>query len=444
MLKWNLLQSDSNLLPALRQQPLILLLLSVLLSFGLILIASASIPIASAKLDVSYYYWLRQSIFLCIGGAGLLWVATKPIAFWEKNAFVVLLFSLLLLVLVLFPSVGTSVNGSRRWIRLAFFNVQPSEIAKFTALIFFARSLAKWRSQPERINRGSLGLLILLGFICGLVVVEPDLGTCVVLSVTLLSIMFLAGMPLIFCLAMAAAGAGLFGAAVWLTPYRLERVKTFLDPWQVAFDSGYQLTQSLIGFGRGDWWGVGLGNSIQKQFFLPEAHTDFIFAIAAEELGFIGALLILAVFAVLVGCIFQVATQAAKNHHFFSSYLCFGVAIMLAIEVGINVGVASGLLPTKGLTLPFISYGGSSLVIHLMLMGLVFQTQSLLYQTQSNEQKASSGKTPPRRKRRPNKAPPENIAAVSTAENSGGDMTDDIDFDHGIEFDRENKETNRV
>lgn len=350
----------------------------VLLSIGLVMVSSASISFSAASKfthNDGWYFAKRHGIYLLMGLALATVVVAIPISLWEKYAAHFLILTLFLLVIVLIPGIGHRVNGSRRWLNLGFTMVQTSEIAKVCAIIFFASFFSRRYQELHFGWQGFLKPLLLLGVFVFLLLLEPDFGSSVVLTVTVISMMFIVGVRIFhFLLLITVAGSGLAAIAIF-SPYRLERLKTFLDPWADPLNGGYQLTQSLIGFGRGEWVGLGLGNSLQKLFFLPEAHTDFIFAIIAEEFGLIGAIVIVGLFAALVVCIVLVAKNNLARGKVFAALATFGIAILFSFQVFVNVGVSSGLLPTKGLTLPFISYGGSSLLICCVLMAFVLRAQ---------------------------------------------------------------------
>lgn len=346
-----------------------------LLSIGLIMVSSASISFSATNLHDEWYFAKRQAIYMLIGLVAAVFVAAIPMSIWQKYAGHFLIITLILLAVVLIPGIGKSVNGSRRWLNLIIIPVQVSEIAKVCAVIFFA-SLFSRRYQELHFGwQGFLKPLLVVGVFVFLLLLEPDFGSSVVLTATVFTMMFIAGVRIWhFGLLIAIGVSGLAGVAI-LSPYRMQRLITFLDPWADQFKSGYQLTQSLIAFGRGEWFGLGLGNSLQKLFFLPEAHTDFIFAIIAEEFGLIGATTVIGLFAALIIRILMIAKKNLARGKIFAALATFGVAILFGFQVFINVGVASGLLPTKGLTLPFVSYGGSSLLVCCILMAFVLRAQ---------------------------------------------------------------------
>jgi cell division protein FtsW len=346
-----------------------------LMTIGLIMVASASIAFAALNYDDAWYFARRHGIYLMMGMMVALFVMCLPMSVWQRYSGYLLLFTLLLLVIVLIPGIGRRVNGSQRWLSLGFISIQVSEIAKVCAVIFFASFFARRYQELHFGWQGFLKPLLIVGLFVVLLLLEPDFGSSVVLCGTVFAMMFIAGVRLWHFLLLIAIGVVSLAAVAIFSPYRMQRLITFLDPWADQFNSGYQLTQSLIGFGRGEWVGLGLGNSLQKLFFLPEAHTDFIFAIIAEEFGLVGAVVTLALFAALIWRIFLLSRQNLAMGRVFPALATFGIAILFSIQVFINAGVASGLLPTKGLTLPFISYGGSSLLINCLLMGFVVRAR---------------------------------------------------------------------
>ncbi|WP_444946268.1 putative lipid II flippase FtsW [Microbulbifer sp. VTAC004] len=357
-----------------------LLPLSVLalVSIGVVMVASASIAFASDIYADPWYFLKRHLAFLAIGAVVALVVSQIPLAIWSRLSWPLLLFSCLLLIVVLVPGIGREVNGSRRWLVLAGITIQPAEVAKFCMLVFFASFLTRRNKQLHHWSSFMVPVVI-LGTVALLLLLQPDFGSVVVLSGTVLAMVFLGGarLPHTFLL-VAAAACGLALMAL-TSPYRLQRLLTFLDPWGDQFASGYQLTQSLIAFGRGEWFGVGLGNSVQKLFYLPEAHTDFIFAILAEEWGMVGGLVVVGLFVALTYSLLCLVRTALTQQKFFAALLAFGMAVQLAGQAFVNMGVASGLLPTKGLTLPFVSSGGSSLIICCALLGLALRIRSELH-----------------------------------------------------------------
>lgn len=366
---WSLSRADS----APQVDRLLLFLPLLLVSFGLVMVASASIDFAAHTYGDPWYFTKRHVVFVALSLAFGVIIFNLPSHVWHRYSIVMLLVGIGLLVAVLIPGIGKSVNGARRWLSIGGFTIQASEIAKFCFIVFFASYLAR-RIHAFRTGWSAFFTLIgILAVFVALLLLEPDFGGAVVLCMIAGAMMFMAGVPIIrfFLLALLAV-AGMALLAV-VAPYRWQRLVTFLDPWSDQFSSGYQLVQSLIAFGRGEWAGLGLGNSLQKLFFLPEAHTDFIFAIIAEEFGLIGAALVAIVFSVLVGRIVMLAMHAWRQKNLFIAFSAVGIATLLASQAFINMGVASGLLPTKGLTLPFISAGGSSLIISCGLIALLLR-----------------------------------------------------------------------
>jgi cell division protein FtsW len=347
----------------------------VLMSVGLVMVASASVAFAAANYGDAWYFAKRHGVYMAMGVTVAMVVVSIPMSVWQRYAGYFLLFTLLLLVIVLIPGVGKKVNGSQRWLSLGIISVQVSEIAKFCAVVFFASFFARRYHELHFGWQGFLKPLLVVGLFVVLLLLEPDFGSSVVLSATVFAMMFIAGVRMWHFLLLIGLGVASLGAVAVFSPYRMQRLITFLDPWADQFNTGYQLTQSLIGFGRGEWFGLGLGNSLQKLFFLPEAHTDFIFAIIAEEFGLIGATIIIGLFVALILRIFTIAKNNLAVGKAFAAFAAFGVAILFSFQVFINVGVASGLLPTKGLTLPFISYGGSSLLVSCVLLAFVMRIE---------------------------------------------------------------------
>lgn len=355
----------------------VLLLAAVTLaSLGLVMVASASITFADRDLGQPFYYAMRQAVYIGIGVL-LAWpVYRVRLALLEQSGPVVLVAALALLLAVLIPGIGREVNGSMRWINAGLFNLQVSEPAKLMILIYLAGYLARHGEELRERLTGFLKPLAILVLAALLLLMEPDFGATVVLMATAMGMIYLAGVRLWhFSGMMGMAGLSLAGLAV-SSPYRMERLTTFLNPWADPFDSGFQLTQSLIAIGRGELSGVGLGSSIQKLFYLPEAHTDFVFAVLAEELGLLGVLVVIALYAVVVWRAFAIALQAEKSGNVFAAALAYGIGIWIGLQSFINMGVNMGLLPTKGLTLPLVSYGGSSMVVMCVAIAMLLRIDS--------------------------------------------------------------------
>lgn len=344
-----------------------------LLGLGLVMVSSASMEVAAGQLGNPLYYMNRQLVYMLIGIIAMLVTLAVPVGLWEQFRFPLLFLGFALLIAVLIPGIGREVNGSWRWIALGPINVQPSELAKLFAVVFLAGYLVHRRDEVKEQWFGFIKPFMVLGPMAWLLIIEPDFGATVVLMGAATGMLFLGGVGLFrFTLLFGSLG-GLAALLVLFEPYRLQRLTSFLNPWNDPYGTGYQLTQALIAFGRGEWLGTGLGNSIQKQFYLPEAHTDFVFAVLAEELGLIGALAAFALLIFVAVRALYIGLWAEKAGRYFSAYLAYGLAIMWCGQVLINVGVNIGLLPTKGLTLPFLSYGGSSLVVCCISLGLLLR-----------------------------------------------------------------------
>ena len=346
---------------------------ALLLCLGLVMVASASVAVADRHTGEALYYFYRQAVYAGIGLAAAAWLLMIPMSVWEHSSFALLALALLLLAVVLFPGVGREVNGARRWINLGLFQLQASEPARLALLMYLA-AYAVRRSEELRASWTGLAKPMLpLAAAVGLLLLEPDFGAAVVLSAVAFMLLFIAGARLRDLALLGGASAAAFAALLYSAPYRVERLLSFRDPWAHAFDGGFQLTQSLIAIGRGQWFGVGLGNSVQKLLYLPETHTDFIFAIYAEELGLFGVLLLLGLLGSLLyaGC--RIAARALEQQQFFGGYLAYALSYWLALQALLNIGVNMGVLPTKGLPLPLMSYGGSSMVICCVSLALILR-----------------------------------------------------------------------
>jgi len=352
---------------------LLVAMLGALISIGLVFSYSSSIAVAEVNLGDSFYYLQRYLMFLCVGlGVGFL-VLQVPTAYLLKFSPWLLFLALILLVIVLIPGVGQTRNGSTRWLGVGSLTFQVSEFAKVAMILFLSGYVIRRQDELRVRWIGFSKPFVVLGMMLVLLLLEPDFGSSVVMTATVLGMLFLAGIHFArFALFLIACIAGL-GYVITTNEERMSRVIAYLDPWLDQFGDGYQLTQALIGFGRGGWFGTGLGNSLQKLFFLPEAHTDFVFAVIAEELGLVGVILIIGLLWMVALRIMSVGRRAFHAGMAYSGYVCFGLAIMFVIQCFINIGVASGLLPTKGLTLPFISYGGSSLLIWTMSVAIILR-----------------------------------------------------------------------
>jgi cell division protein FtsW len=346
-----------------------------LLGLGLVMITSASSEVAAALSGNTLYHMIRHLFYLVIGLGACVLTMLVPMSIWQRNGARLLIAAFVLLILVLVPGIGREVNGASRWIGFGIFNVQPSELAKLFTIIFLAGFLVRRQSEVRESLMGFIKLMMVIGPMAALLLAEPDFGATVVLVGASIAMLFLAGVNLLRFIPLV-AGVLVAGVAVMTSQsYRMQRLTNFIDPWADQYGAGYQLSQALIAFGRGEWLGVGLGNSIQKQFYLPEAHTDFVFSVLAEELGLLGSLLTVALFVFVSVRALYIGLWAEKAKQFFSAYVAYGLAIMWIGQILINIGVNAGLLPTKGLTLPFLSYGGSSLVICCVTLGLLLRIE---------------------------------------------------------------------
>jgi cell division protein FtsW len=344
-----------------------------LLGLGLLMMTSASIVISDKQLHQPFYYLFKQLVYLTFGMVLGSFIVRIDIASLEKVGGYLLLGVLLMLALVIIPGIGHSVNGSARWLGVGPLGFQVSELAKFAVVIYMAGYLVRRNNEIQFYFSGFLKPIAVLGVVAVLLLKEPDFGATVVVTTTAMGMMFLAGMRVRHFVMLFTLAILLLTFIAISAPYRLERMTTFLNPWAKPFDSGYQLTQSLIAFGRGGWWGIGLGKSIQKMFYLPEAHTDFLFAVIAEELGLVGMLVVIGLFSLLVTRIFIMGREAQRLDAHFAGFLAYGFGLWMAIQFIVSIGVNSGLLPTKGLTLPLMSYGGSSILVNCLVIAVLLR-----------------------------------------------------------------------
>lgn len=355
--------------------PVLLMIVVTLILGGLVVLASASISIGDNTSNDPFFYVSRQASAVILGGVAGFVCLFIPIRFWFNSniGLLMLLIAFALLLLVLVPGVGHTANGSTRWIRLGVINLQASDPARLCLMIYLAGYLVRQNKSVREKFTGSLKPIIVLVLAGILLVVEPDLGAAIVLIATAFAMMFVAGTRLrdfFFFSVLAIIMAGLL---VVTKDYRLDRLTGFLDPWADPFDKGFQLTQSLIAIGRGEWFGVGLGDGVQKLFYLPDAHTDFVFAVFAEEFGLLGTVLLISLFSALLWRVFKLGIRAANSERFFEAYLAIGIGAWLGLQAFINIAVNMGLLPTKGLTLPLVSYGRSSMIVVLVSIGILMR-----------------------------------------------------------------------
>ncbi len=366
--------------------PVLTIVFISLLTIGVIMVASSSISVADRNFSNPFYYLQRQLVFVVMGVFAALSVFKIRLVQWEKSGVSLLIFALFLLVLVLMPGVGKTVNGSTRWLPLGVISLQVSELVKLFLVIYVAGYLVRHGDAVRRSLLGFLKPMMMVGFAGLLLLMEPDFGATVVIMGTVLGMTFLAGarftqfISFVFIFVCAAL------MLVVTSPYRMQRLTSFANPWADPFDSGFQLTQSLIAIGTGGWFGTGLGGSVQKLFYLPESHTDFLFAVLSEELGFIGVSVVVVLYAALFFRSLKIASQAENAGNYFAAYVAYGIGIWLSMQAIINMGVNVGLLPTKGLTLPLMSYGGSSLIVSCMAIGLLMR---IYYETNGVTKQAS-------------------------------------------------------
>ena len=348
--------------------PILLISVLLLLGIGLVAVYSASSILAEARFGDHYFYLKRQAVY-CLFGI-LLMIAAKNINYlvYRKLVYFFLGLSLLLLVLLLIPGLGFKVGGAQRWFRLGFISLQPSEAAKLSLAIFMAYSMSKNFDQMRTFLNGLLPHLLVGSIFVALILLQPDLGTAVILGMWMLILLFVGGVHLGQLFLLLGLTTPIVFYLISQSAYRLNRWWAFLNPWEDPQGFGFQIIHSFLAFGSGGLFGVGLGNSKQKLFYLPEPHTDFVAAIIAEEAGFIGISILIILFALIVIRGIKIALKAPE---LFGTYLALAISCMLAVQVIVNMGVVMALLPTKGLTLPFVSYGGSSLVVSLLAMGIL-------------------------------------------------------------------------
>lgn len=376
---------DNRVLPF---DPLLVAATLCLLLIGFVMISSASIEVAAVRNSNPFFYMIRHGVFVLLGLIAAIAVLRVPLSFWQRSGPGLLLLGFMLLMLVLV--VGREINGSVRWIPLGPINLQASEVAKFAMVIYLAGYLVRRLTEVRSSWKGIAKPALPLAFFVFLLILEPDFGAAVVLMGSVMGMIFLGGMKFSQFALIVIGCVVVIPSLAMLQPYRVVRLKTFLDPWADPFGSGYQLAQAQIAFGRGDWFGAGLGNSVQKLFYLPEAHTDFVFSVLAEEMGLIFALLVVGLYGLLAQRMFRIGRRAEKLQQFFMAYVVYGFVIMLVGQALINIGVNVGALPTKGLTLPLVSYGGSSLVVSCVMIAIVIRVDYELKRLQVQITSAAS------------------------------------------------------
>lgn len=347
-----------------------------LLLIGYVMVASASLHLGIKMTGNGMYYPVRQLAHIGLGLVSGGVVASVPMRVWEENGPRLFLAGLLLLIVVLIPGLGVKVNGSVRWLSLGGLRIQVSEVVKFFSVIYMAGYVTRHQDSVQSSAFGLLKPLGLFSVASFLLLLEPDFGSAVVILMIAMGVMFLAGARLSQFIVLLLIIGVLAMLLVYFSPYRLVRVTSFMDPWADPLKTGFQLVQALISFGRGEWLGVGLGSGIQKLFYLPEAHTDFLFSVIAEELGFLGVITVIGLFSLLVWRTFAIAVAAEQAGRRFSAFVAYGLGIWFGFQSFVNMGVNMGILPTKGLTLPLMSYGGGSMMIMCCAVALLFRLQS--------------------------------------------------------------------
>ena len=348
----------------------------LLLALGLVMVYSASIVSAESGRHTGFrstYYLVRHGVYIVIGLCAGLAAFQLPLRLWQQLAPFLFLGGVLLLLLVLIPGIGRDVNGSRRWIGLGITNLQPSELVKFFAVLYAADYTVRKAAFMDSFKKGFLPMLGVMLLTGGLLLREPDFGAFVVVVTIAMGILFLGGMNWRLFAGLIVLSSIGFALLVLTSPYRMQRVLGFMDPWADPFGKGYQLSHALIAFGRGEWFGVGLGASVEKLMYLPEAHTDFLLAVIAEELGFVGVCTVLALFVHIIYRAFRIGQQSASLERYFSALVAQGIGLWLAVQAATNIGVNLGVLPTKGLTLPLLSFGGSGILTNCVALGVLLR-----------------------------------------------------------------------
>ena len=351
--------------------------------FGIVMVSSVSLPIMDGSFSITLSHLSKILIALII----FLLIFRFPISFWSKIDIQILLVSFFLLFLVYVPMIGQEVNGANRWIRVFGFSFQPSELMKFALIIYISSYCSRRLEEFKEKWLGFWKPILVVVMAISLILFEPDLGSSAVIFVVALSIMFIAGAPMKHLLLIFSLGMSVFVVMILAVPWRMKRILSFMNPWETYQEEGWQLSHSLIAFGRGDWFGVGLGESLQKLHYLPDAQTDFIFAIIAEEMGLLFCILLVMLFSFLIFKCFYIGRLARHAQYYLGSYIAYGAGICIALHVFINIGVSSGMLPTKGITLPFISFGGTNLLLMFALVALVLRINFEISESFSNKNK---------------------------------------------------------
>ena len=349
--------------------------IALLLSIGFVMVYSASIAYAEADPDThnQFFYLMRHGVYLTIS-LTVAWVVFQvPTRIWQEKAPLLFIGAFVLLILVLVPGIGKVVNGSRRWINLVVLNLQPSELMKLAVVLYAANYTVRKAEWMHSVVKGFMPMAVAVICTGALLLLEPDFGAFTVIACIAMGTLFLGGINGRIFFALMVVSLVAFVVLIISSPYRLQRVTGFMDPWQDPYGKGYQLSHSLIAFGRGEWLGVGLGASVEKLFYLPEAHTDFLMAVIAEEFGFIGILTVMGLFAFVVRRAFAIGLESKKLERYFQSLVAQGIGIWLGVQAFINIGVNMGLLPTKGLTLPLLSYGGSAIMANCAALAILLR-----------------------------------------------------------------------
>ncbi len=363
-----------------------------LLTIGAVMVASSSIAVADNNIDDSLYYFKRHLLFISMGGVFALIMMNISSEWMNRLSRPALILGILSLVLVLVPGIGVEVNGAKRWVNLGVSRFQVVEAVKLALIMSLAAYVVKHKKSIQHSMLGVLKPLVMVVVIAGLLLVQPDFGSAALLMIITLIMIYIAGARYRDLSIISLLAGSAMAVIAWAEPYRVKRLVNFVDPWQDPYNAGFQLIQALIAIGRGEITGVGIGSSVQKLFYLPEAHTDFIFAVFAEEMGFIGVLVMVTLFVLMIYRIFKVARNAFDNGNEFAGFMCTGIGVWLALQAFLSMGVNLGLLPTKGLTLPFISSGGSAIMMNIIALAVVFrisfENRKLNYRSSKKEGKA--------------------------------------------------------
>lgn len=369
----------------------LLMAAAALLSIGLVMVTSASMPVAARLFDNPFHFSIRHAIYIILASSAALFTLMIPMSWWQKTNAYLLLFAILMLIAVLV--VGKTVNGSTRWLAIGPFTIQAAEPAKLFFFCYLSGYLVRRYEEVTENLKGFIKPLVVFFVLAMLLLMQPDLGTVIVMFATTVGLLFLAGAKLWQFFGLAIAGILAVVALIVFEEYRMKRVTAFLDPWADPFGSGYQLTQSLMAYGRGDWFGQGIGNSLQKLEYLPEAHTDFIMSIIAEEVGLLGVVIVLSLLLVIVVKALKLGNAALKKEQAYEAYISYSIGIWISFQTAVNVGASAGVLPTKGLTLPLVSAGGSSLIVMAVAIAILLRVDFELRLSERHVLKKSSSKT---------------------------------------------------